>query len=78
VKRSVDFFELPVCHVGIDLRRGHRRVAEHFLNGADVGAILDEVGSERMAKCMRMDVFHNAGFQGVIFHDTLDGSRSDS
>ena len=63
MKSLVHFFELFVRHVGINLRRGDGRVPEHFLNRADVGAVLDEVGRERMAQGMRMDVFYNSGFQ---------------
>ena len=78
MKRLVHFFELFVRHVGIDLRSGDRGMAEHLLDGADVGAVCDEISREGMAQGVRMDVFHDAGFQGAMFHDALNTTRRKS
>lgn len=39
-----------VQHVRVDHRRGHVTVAEKFLDGADVAAVLEQVGRERVAE----------------------------
>ena len=39
--------------VSIDLRGGNALMAEHFLDGAKVGAAFYEVGGEGMAESMR-------------------------
>lgn len=78
MERLVDFFELFVRHVGIDLSRGDGRMAEHFLHGADVGAVGNEVGRKRMAQSVGMDVLHNAGLGCIVFHDSLDRAGSEA
>ena len=47
--------------VGIDLRRRDARVAEHFLNLAQIGAASQQVRCERMAKRMRTEFLVAAG-----------------
>ena len=49
VKFLVDFFEVLVGNVGVNLGGGDVGVAEHGLHGADVGAVHEEVGGEAMA-----------------------------
>ena len=45
-----------VRHMGVDLRRGERRVAEHLLHAAQVGAPLQQMGRHRMPKSVRAEV----------------------
>ena len=42
--------------VGVELRRGQRRVAEQFLDDAQVGAALEQVGGRAVAQPVRADV----------------------
>ena len=58
---------MGVDHGGFDIF-----VAEEFLDGADVVAVLEEVGGEGVAKGMRGDVFVDAGFLGGIFDGALE------
>src|SRR5262245_15317079 len=46
-------------HVCVDLRRRQIRMAEHGLNGAQVGAALEEMGGERMAEDVRAEMGAN-------------------
>ena len=43
--------------VGVDLRGGDAAVPEHLLDGAQVGAALQQVGGEGMAQRMRGNLF---------------------
>src|SRR4029453_10805866 len=39
-------------HMGVDLRRGERSVAEKFLNASQVGSPFQQVGGSRMAEAV--------------------------
>ena len=71
MKSFVNFFELRIGDVGVNLRGSNRRMSEHCLDAADVGAVHQEIGSKRMAKCMRVDIFNNTGFGGIIFYNSF-------
>jgi hypothetical protein len=45
----------PIGYVGIELGRGEIGVAEHLLDGAEVGAALEQVRGERVAQEVRVD-----------------------
>jgi hypothetical protein len=47
--------------MSVDHRRGHIVVPKQVLNGADVGAALQQVGGEGMTKGMRADVLRQTG-----------------
>ncbi len=49
VEFIVDFFEVLVRDVGVDLGGGNVGVAEHGLDGAEIGAIHEQVGGEAVA-----------------------------
>lgn len=53
-------------------------VAEEPLNGADVGAVNQEVGGETVAHGVGADVLGEAGKFGVFFDDTLDGTGGEA
>lgn len=74
----MDFFEVLVGDVGVDLGGGDVGVAEHGLDGTDVGAVHEQVGGEAMAKSMRRDVLGNAGCVGVFLDDAFDRARSEA
>ena len=52
---AVDVDELGGADVGVTLRGRELRVAEQLLDGAEVGAALEQVGGERMAQRVRAD-----------------------
>jgi hypothetical protein len=58
--------------VGIDLGGGNAFVAEHFLDGAEVGAAFHEVGGERMTEGMRGDIFCDTGLPDQVFEEQED------
>ena len=64
--------ELLVGDVGVDLGGGDGRVAEHGLDAADVSAIGKKIGSKAVTKGVRMHVFNQASFGGVVFHNSLN------
>src|SRR5712691_11487931 len=46
----VDVHQLPDRDLGVFLGGGEARVTEHFLNGAQVGALAQQVGGEGVAQ----------------------------
>ena len=46
----VDFFQAGDVDVSVDLGGGHVDVAEHFLNGAEIGTAGEQVSGETVAK----------------------------
>ena len=74
----MDFFEVLVGDVSVDLGGGDVGVAEHGLDGAEVGAIHEKVGSEAVAEGVWGNVLGDTGHFGVFLDDTLDGARSEA
>ncbi len=72
VKFLVDFFEVGVGDMGVDLGGADVGVAEHGLNGAEVGAVHEEVGGEAVTEGVGGDVFRDAGLLCVGLDDTFD------
>ncbi len=72
MKLLVDFFEVLVGDMGVDLGGGDVGVAEHGLDGAEVSAVHKEIGGEAMAESVGRDVLCDAGFAGVFLNNTLD------
>lgn len=68
----MDFAEVGVGDVGIDLGGGDVGVAEHGLDGADVGAVHEEVGGEAVAESVGRNMLRDAGFFGVELNYALD------
>ena len=54
-------------NVGVDLRRGEIRMAQHHLNGSEVSAAFEQMGGKGVAKRVRTNVFRDAGFGSVDF-----------
>ena len=46
METAVDGFESAVVNVGIDLGSGNIRMAQHQLDGPQIGAMLEEVGGK--------------------------------
>lgn len=77
VKFFVDFAELFIGDMRIDLRGCDRSVAEHCLDGANIGAVAEEVGGVGVAQSMRADFFAYDACLSCIFLDySLDTARS--
>ncbi len=72
VKFLVDFFEVGVGDVGVNLGSADVGVAEHSLDGAEVGAVHEEVGGEAVTEGVRGDVFRDAGLLCVGLDDAFD------
>ena len=69
---------MGVGDVGVDLGGGDVGMAEHGLDGAEVGAVHEEVGSKRVAQGVRADVLGDAGKAGVFFDDAFDAAGGDA
>ena len=52
----IDVLQLLFHKLGIDLRRGDIRMAEHFLDRMDIGAVFQKMCGKGMAQRMRRDV----------------------
>ena len=66
---SYERFEVSVGDVRVDLRRRNVRVAEHLLDRADIGTILDQMRRERMPQRVRRNALKPAFFG--VFADKL-------
>ena len=53
MRHPVALFESFGRNVRVNLRGAEARMTEHFLNGAEVGAAVQEVRGGGMAKCVR-------------------------
>ena len=71
----VDVVQTFVGDMRVDLRGGNVGVAEHGLDGAQVGAVLQEVGGKAVAYNMRGHFARDARFDCVVFDDSLDRAR---
>ena len=59
--------------VGVDFRGEDRFVAEHFLDDAQIGAVLDEVRGEGVAEGVRGDFLADAREQRLLFDEIENG-----
>ena len=66
MKAPVRFLEPGAVYMGVDLRRRNIGVAEHRLQGAQIGAAFEQMGSEGMAQRMGCHALFDAGSEGVI------------
>ena len=68
MKFPVNFFELGIRHMGIDLRGGDRCVPEELLDGTDIGTVGEQGSGETMTKRVSGDIFYNIGTEGVFLN----------
>ena len=61
MKFFVNFTEMRISNVSVNLSGRDVCVTEHSLNRAKIGAIHEEIGGKGMAKSMRSNVFGDAG-----------------
>lgn len=71
----VGFFQIFIGDMGIDLCGGDGGMPEHGLDGAYIGTILEEIGSEAVTQGVRVDVLHDASLGGIVLHESLDAPR---
>jgi len=72
VGSRVDAGHLGLGDMGIDLRGGDGGVAKHFLDGTKVSSTVEEVGSEGVAECMRVDVRRKVNERGPFLEQEFD------
>src|SRR5260370_14846362 len=74
----VDLHQLADGGVGVLLRGGKRAVAEELLNGAQVGAVGQEMGGKSVAEGMWMQIPIHVGQAGVFLDDASHGTRPEA
>ena len=74
----VDGGELRGGELGVALGGGEALVAEQFLNGAEVGAFFEQMGSEGVAQGVRMNVRRQAAQDGDALDDAADAARGEA
>ena len=63
----VQFFEVFLSDVGIDLGRCNIDMPEHYLNRPQIRAAFQQVAGKRVAQHVRGYLFSDAGFKAVAF-----------
>src|SRR5580704_16971027 len=69
VKVVMGFLDAALVDVRIDLCCRYIRVPEHFLDDAQVRAVVEQVGGETVAQRVGCDGFVDAGDAGVFFDE---------
>ena len=59
------FVQRLLIQVGVDFRSRNVLVAEQFLDNANVGSVLQQVRSKRVAQCMRTYLFCDSSLCGI-------------
>ena len=72
----MDFPEVTVGYMRIDLRCRDIGMAEHGLYRAQIRAVLEEISRERVANDVRRHFACDAGFGGVVLHDSFYTTRT--
>lgn len=70
----VDVHKLANRGVGVFLGGGERLMAEEFLDGAEVGAVREEMRRKGMAKGVRVQIPIHVDEADVLFDDAADGA----
>ena len=78
VKGPVDFPQFFIGEVSVNLGGVDVAVAQKLLHGAQIGAVDEEIGGERMAEAVRVDAPADARLASVEVHQPLNGARGDS
>ena len=56
----------------VNLRCRNIRMAEHFLDNAQIGAVAEQVRREAVPQQMRINIFLQAGVSRLFLHDLPD------
>ena len=73
MKSLVNLFEMPVSNMGINLGCPDAFMAEHFLNGADIGTTYQQVRGKGMPQRMGCCLDRQAGSFCILGNNILDG-----
>ena len=69
MKLSVHGFEPLLIDMRVNLRRRNIRMAEHFLDNAQVGAVAKEMRRETVPEKMGIDIFLESGVARMLFYN---------
>ena len=72
MKLSVHGFEPLLIDMRVNLRRRNIRVAEHFLDNAQVGAVAKEMRRKTVPEKMGIDIFFESGVPRMLFYNLPD------
>ena len=78
MRLAVDVEQLRGVHVRVALGRRQLHVTEELLDGAQVGASLQQVRGERMPQCVRTDAEPRAAGRDVTRHETLHAATGEA
>lgn len=74
----MNFAQVRVGDVGVDLSCVDGSVAEKLLHRADISAIAEQVGGEGVAKRVRSNDTRNAGARDIRLQMPLNIARNDA
>lgn len=72
MKCPMHLLKLFVGKVRINLRGRNIGMPQKCLYGADVGAVLEQIGSKGMPQNVGSNFFCYAGFDGIFFYHSLN------
>jgi hypothetical protein len=75
MKLSMHSFKPLLIDMRVNLRCRNIRVAEHFLDNAQIGAIPQQMCCKTVPEKMRIDVLLQSGVPRMFFHDLPDARR---
>ena len=78
MKFFVNLAQMCVGDVSVDLSGADVGVAEHGLDGAEVGTVHEKVGGKGMAQSVRRHMFRDAGEASVFFDNSFYASCGDA
>ena len=67
-----DLPQIVPIEMGVYLCCSNRFMPKHFLNGAEIGASLDQVCGKGMSECVRTDRFIQSDLFGEVFNYRKD------
>src|SRR5205085_2882798 len=74
MKSSMHGFETLLIYVRVNLCGRDVRVAQHFLNDPEVGAIAEQMGGKTVPQKMRIDIGLHTGAFGMFLYDLPNAS----
>ena len=75
MKLSMHSFKPLLIDMRVNLRCRNIRVAEHFLDDAQIGAIPQQMCRKTMPEKMRVNIRLQSGVLRMFFHDLPDARR---
>ena len=69
MKLAVEFFEILLIYVGVDLGGADVHVPQHRLDEPEVGPALQQMSRKGMAQDMGTDPLGDTGLQGILSQD---------